>query len=194
MFSINELKSMGISATQQNDKLGDQQTKTGKYKNKTPPNIYSNTYNTPFVESKNDNEINTQMIDRILETEKQYNKTEMWNKLNKTIKLQKLYTFSEKYKKEYGLSSKDTNNMKIFFNDCLDKNKLQKTKDLIYDKEKQEIISIPSLIYNVENHKFTLKNIDKQRVSTLKSLTPKKGTEKKILDIQDIQSSSTQDI
>ena len=56
----------------------------------------------------------------------------------------------------------------------MEKNKLQKTKDLVYDKETQEIIEIPSLFFHPETRNFTLKNMDKTRVSTLKSLTPKK--------------------
>jgi CRISPR/Cas system CMR-associated protein Cmr5 small subunit len=169
MFSINEMKTMGEQG----------QDKKGKYKNKTPPNIYSNTYMSPFVESKGDNEINTQMIDRILENEKQTNKLETWNKLNKTVKIQKLNTFAEKYCAENKLDTREIQTMKHFFMGCLEKNKLQKAKDLVYDKETQEIVTIPSLIFHTETHNFTLKNLDKQRVSTLKSLTPKK----KILEI-----------
>jgi hypothetical protein len=36
-------------------------------------------------------------IDLILENEKQYNKTETWNKLDKTFKMQKLTLFAEKF-------------------------------------------------------------------------------------------------
>lgn len=113
-------------------------------------------------------------IEKLLEREKKNNKLETWNKLDKTVKIQKLHSFSEKYGKENGLSVKDIKHLKTFFSECLDKNKLQKTKDLIYCKETHEIISIPSLHFNVENKNFTLKNMDKHRVSTLKSLTPKK--------------------
>lgn len=163
MFSINELKS--INENQPPKKMN---------KNKTPPNIYSNNYMSPFVESKNDNEVNTQMIDRMLENEKQQNKTETWNKLNKTIKIQKLHIFAEKYIKKHNINEKDGKILKNFFVNCLEKNKLQKTKDLVYDKETQEIIEIPSLFFHPETRNFTLKNMDKTRVSTLKSLTPKK--------------------
>jgi hypothetical protein len=55
---------------------------------------------------------------------------------------------------------------------------LQKTKDVVYDKESGEINSIPALFFNSTNHTFTLKIIDSKRVSTLKSLTPKRISEK----------------
>jgi len=170
MFSINELKMMNtnVSTNENGDKKGN------KYKNKTPPNIYSNIYISPFVESKSDNEVNTQMIDSILEQEKQMNKSETWNKLNKTVKIQKLHNYAEKYAKEHKIGVKDTKTLKTFFISCLEKNKLQKSKDLVYNKDTQEISEIPSLVFHSEIRNFTLKNTDKSRVSTLKSLTPKK--------------------
>jgi hypothetical protein len=117
-------------------------------------------------------------IDQMLEKEKQHNKTETWNKLDKTIKIQKLHQFAEKYGKEHALPMKEVKSLKAFFLDCLEKNKLQKTKDVIYEKEKREITSIPALHFNTISHNFTLKIIDAKRVSTLKSLTPKRVTEK----------------
>ena len=112
-------------------------------------------------------------IDKMLETEKNNNKTGSWNKLDKTVKTQKLHTFAEKYGREHGVPIKDVKALKSFFLECLEKNKLSKTKDLVYDKEMNEITSIPSLIYQASSHHFTLKNIDPKRVSTLKALNPK---------------------
>jgi len=125
------------------------------------------------------NETTTQMdnytkVDQLLEKEKQHNKTESWNKLDKTIKIQKLHSFAERYGKEHALAMKDIKSLKIFFNDCLEKNKLQKTKDVIYDKDTHEIQTIPSLFFHPVNRNFTLKIMDPKRVSTLKSLTPKR--------------------
>jgi hypothetical protein len=51
---------------------------------------------------------------------------------------------------------------------------------VIYDKEKREITAIPALHFNTISHNFTLKIIDTKRVSTLKSLTPKRVTEKNV--------------
>jgi hypothetical protein len=61
-----------------------------------------------------------------------------------------------------------------FLKDSLDKKKLSRVKDVIYDKENGVVKEIPALLYTKSNKHFTLKNIDK-RVSTLKSLAPKKG-------------------
>ena len=113
-------------------------------------------------------------LDSLLETEKQQNKSDTWNKLDKTVKIQKLHIFAEKYGKDNTLPVKDIKTLKHFFSEALNKNKLQKTKDVIYDKEKGVVQSIPALFFNVGNRLFTLKNLDIKRVSTLKSLTPKR--------------------
>jgi len=120
------------------------------------------------------NEMNYNSIDALLELEKQNNKNENWNKLEKSLKIQKLHVFAEKYGRENSMPVKDIKLLKTFFIDCLEKNKLQKTKDVTYDKESKEIINIPALHFNVTNRNFTLKIVDAKRVSTLKSLTPKR--------------------
>jgi hypothetical protein len=114
------------------------------------------------------------VLDNLLEREKQQNKSEAWNKLNKTVKTQKLHIFAEKYGKDNSLPAKDVKSLKHFFIEALDKNKLQKAKDVLYDKEKGIIQSIPALFFNTNQRVFTLKNMDVKRVSTLKSLTPKR--------------------
>lgn len=118
-------------------------------------------------------------IDALLDNEKMHNKSESWNKLNKTTKIQKLHHFAEKYGKDQGYSAKEVKLLKQFFSDSLDRDKLQKTKDVIYDKNAHEISSVPGLFYNPTVRHFTLRVMDAKRVCTLKSLTPKRITEKK---------------
>ena len=140
-----------------------------------PNNKYKNILNSLPPDTDND-VLNYNAIDKLLENEKLKNKNEAWNKLDKTIKIQKLHIFAEKYGKDNALPMKDIKLLKTFFIDCLEKNKLQKTKDVNYDKEKREILSVPALFFNNTNHNFTLKSLDSKRVSTLKSLTPKRVT------------------
>jgi hypothetical protein len=124
------------------------------------------------------NEIQYSNIDSILEKEKQSNKLETWIKLDKTVKLQKLHAFAEKYGKEHHFPMKEIKSLKQFFIDCLDKNKLKTTKDILYDKETGSILQVPALTLNPTTKAFTLKNIDNKRVSTIKSLTPHRHSEK----------------
>ena len=126
----------------------------------------------------NNTEISQEDIDRILESETLHNKSESWNKLNKTLKIQKLYGYTEKYGKEKGYSETEIQKLKQFFIESLERGKLQKTKEVVYDKNTQEITDIPGLFYNSTNRHFTLRILDSKRVSTLKSLTPKRISEK----------------
>ena len=139
-------------------------------KPKAMPNIYPPQQQ--YGSSNSLNEMNVQAIDRILENEKQSNKSDNWNKLDKSAKIQKLHAFAEKYGKDNGYPVKDVKLLKTFFVDCLNTNKLQKTKDLVYDKDSGNIASIPALHFNTQTHNFTLRIVDAKRVSTLKSLTP----------------------
>lgn len=139
------------------------------------PGKYKNIINSLTTISSEDN---YNAVDQMLEFEKQYNKTEPWNKLDKTAKIQRLHQYAEKYGKEHSLPVKDIKSLKLFFITSLEKNKLQKAKDVVYDKENSTITSIPALCFNQTARNFTLKILDAKRVSTLKSLTPKRVTEK----------------
>ena len=126
----------------------------------------------PLQETKAANDLSN--LDKFLEKEKNNNCNEPWCKLNKTIKYKKLIDFIEIYKKNKDLNEEETKLLASFLKDSLDKKKLSKVKDVIYDKDTGLIKEIPALSYSKANKHFTLKNIDK-RVSTLKSLAPKKG-------------------
>jgi len=122
------------------------------------------------------NEITLNNIESLLEKERLYNKTETWIKLDKNLKRQILHSYAEKYGKEHGMPVKDIKSLKSFFTSCLEKNKLNKTKDVSYNKELQIITAIPGLFFNHTTKNYTIKSTDSKRVSTLKSLTPKKKT------------------
>jgi hypothetical protein len=120
-------------------------------------------------------------LDIFLESEKITNSNEPWSKLDKTAKIKKLFVFSENYKNNNNLSEEEHKQLNSFFRDCLDKKKLQRVKDVNYNKDTGEINDIPALYFNKPTNHFTLKNLDK-RVSTLRGLTPKKkqGTIKNV--------------
>ena len=126
----------------------------------------------PLKETKSSNDLSN--LDKFLEDEKNNNFIEPWCKLNKTVKTKKLMDFVEIYKTEHGFNEEEENALKTFLKDCLDRKKLLRVKDVIYDKKNGSIKEIPALAYTKVNKHFTLKNLDK-RVSTLKSLATKKG-------------------
>jgi len=126
----------------------------------------------PLQETKSSNNLSN--LDKFLENEKNNNINEPWCKLNKTIKTKKLQEYVELYKSQNNLSDEESNLLIVFLKDCIDRKKLQRVKDVLYDKENGIIKEIPALHYIKASKHFTLKNIDK-RVSTLKSLAPKKS-------------------
>lgn len=126
---------------------------------------------TQLKETKPTNDISN--FDKFLENDKINSKNEPWSKLDKTVKTKKLIDFVEQYKEKNNLDTEETNLLIHFFKDCLDRKKLQRVKDVSYDKEKGIIKDIPALSYTKSTKHFTLKNLEK-RVSTIKSLPPKK--------------------
>lgn len=124
-------------------------------------------------------ETNLSALEDMLETEKQNNKLAAWNKLDKTSRVQKLHAFAEKYGREHGLPVKEIRNLKVFFTGALDKGRLNRAKDVVYDRDAREVKSVPALHFNNDAKAFTLRNLeDAKRVSTLKCLTPNRRTPK----------------
>ena len=128
----------------------------------------------PLQEIKSSSSNDLSNLDKYLENEKNNNVNDLWCKLNKTIKTKKIQEYVEIYKKQNNLNDEESEKLFLFLKDCIDRKKLQRVKDVIYDKENGTIKDIPGLCYVKSNKHFTLKNMDK-RVSTLKSLAPKKG-------------------
>jgi hypothetical protein len=129
-------------------------------------------HTTPVVESTN-TIVTSTSIDNILENEKQQNIKDTWNKLDRTMKINKLSTYAIRYCLENKSELYNPDSLTIFFKRCLESNKLQKKKDLVYDKDTNEIVVIPSLCF--QENEFVLKNVDNKRTSTLKCLTPKRN-------------------
>ena len=126
-----------------------------------------------IVETKSSNDLSN--LDKFLEEEMKNNNNEPWCKLNKTVKTKKIIEFVETYTNEKNMDTEEMQLLLLFLKDCLDKKKLSRVKDVVYDKVTGNIKDIPALLYNKSNKHFTLKNLDK-RVSTLKSLSVKKVT------------------
>jgi hypothetical protein len=112
-------------------------------------------------------------LDKFLEDNKTINQNDQWSKLDKTVKTKKLLVYAEKYAASKEFSKEEEELLASFLKDCLDRKRFQRVKDVEYDKITGEITDIPALTYLKSTKHFTLKNVEK-RVSTLKSLPPKK--------------------
>ena len=134
-------------------------------KNNTTPEMIS-------IKTKNNID-----IDKFLDEEKKSRSTENWNKMDKTFKIKKLNDYAESYCNKNNYPDNCLKNLKLLLKSNLDKKRLLSNKEVEYDKEVQEIINIPNLIY--KNKRFSIERGEK-RISTIKSLAPsKKDTKKK---------------
>jgi len=129
------------------------------------------------MDTSNNTKEEEESLDDLLEKEKKYTKTEGWNKLHYNTKIEKLHSFSETYGKKHNLSIAEVKKLKTYFSKSLQDKKLSKTKDVNYDKSKQEVIDVPGLLYVSTTHSFTIRN-ETKRPSVLKSLTPRRTTAK----------------
>jgi len=96
-------------------------------------------------------------INDMLNREKQKMNSEPWNKLNKTMRIQKLHAFAESYGKEHNFNTKEIKQLKTFFSECLQRDKLIKVKEVQYNKDTGSIINIPNLSFNTSTKNFTLR-------------------------------------
>ena len=117
-------------------------------------------------------------IDNILENEKNSNKSDPWNKLDKSAKVVKMKEYATRYGKEQDCNDTEINGLYRFLLANLEQKKLLRAKDVVYDKVTGIVTSIPCLIYHAGLKKFTLKRCEK-RQSTLKSLAPTTNMSKK---------------
>ena len=117
-------------------------------------------------------------IDNILENEKNANKSDPWNKLDKSAKVVKLKEYATRYGKEQECNDAEITALYRFLLANLEQKKLLRAKDVVYDKVTGIVTSIPCLIYHAGLKKFTLKRCEK-RQSTLKSLAPTTNMSKK---------------
>jgi len=121
---------------------------------------------------------NIDNMNEILSKSKDNHCKKPWNKLGKSIKLKKLIEYHEKYSEDNKLTIKEKSTLRSYLLTCLERKQIQRTKDVVYDQFEGRIINIPSLIFNKNLKKFTLKRSEKKS-STLKSLAPKRKKKKK---------------
>ena len=125
-----------------------------------------------------DTKPNIDNIEAFLEKEKEANKKKPWRKLSKASKLKKISEYVIQYTDENKLNEEQSVELKKYLSQCLNRKKLQRQKDVVYDITTNKIKSINGLIYNKVKNKFTLKVKDK-KTNTLKSLAPKNKTQNK---------------
>ncbi len=129
--------------------------------------------NSKIVSSK-ENSIN---LEELLEREKNNNKNKPWSKLGRSLKMKKITEFVDYFAEENKITAAEKTQLHKYLNYSLDRKKLQRVKDVIYDTKNERIKSIPGLTFNKQKQKFTLRRTDRKK-STLKGLAPKRKKNK----------------
>ena len=109
------------------------------------------------------NKVDSLNIDSFLEKEKAVNKEKPWNKLGKNEKIRKITEYINKYTEEFKSTKEERAELKIYLVKCLERKKLQRVKDVIYDSNLGIIKNIPGLSFDKIKRKFTLKKVDKKK-------------------------------
>lgn len=127
---------------------------------------------------------NTSNIENFLEKELEANNNKQWTKLGKGAKLKKINEYINIYAIEKKYNEEQKKKLKRYLLSCLERKKLQKTKDVNYCIKTNKILSIPALTYNECSRKFTLrKNEKKTTKSNSKNKTTKiRGKKKSKID------------
>jgi hypothetical protein len=112
-------------------------------------------------------------LDQIVEMDTKKQEHLPWNKLNKSLKLKRIMDYAEMVKERDQLDEARLSQLKQMLRDKLERKCLQRTKDVIYNKEEERIESIPALV--CIQQKYTLRT---DAVSPLHSLAPKNKTVK----------------
>tara|TARA_B100001094_G_C18138081_1_gene776295 strand:- start:856 stop:1284 length:429 start_codon:yes stop_codon:yes gene_type:complete len=105
----------------------------------------------------------------ILHNETSNSKKEGWCKLGKTEKIVKFNSYVDKLSQNNNLNDTNSETLKRYLIESLDRKRLTSVKDVIYDKENGVIKDIPLLFFNSNTNRYTLKRNEKKN-STIKSL------------------------
>jgi hypothetical protein len=104
-------------------------------------------------------------LDLLLDEESEQNKKESWNKLDKSIKMNKINDYIKSLTSKHKLNPDEIKTLRDFLSVNLDKKNLLKNKEVEYIKETGKLENIPSLHFNNTTRKFSLK---KQHQTTVK--------------------------
>jgi hypothetical protein len=132
-----------------------------------------NNYNTYIL---NGSQINTYIdttsnLNKFLDNEKDNVHNVDWNKMSKMNKLSKIDEYI--ILKYPTISDEFKEKVLKYLKDCIDKKKMNRVEDVLYDKAEGVIKKITELQINIQLKTYSYKNNERKK-STLKNLPPKK--------------------
>ena len=116
---------------------------------------------------------NEEKINMFLNMDMEKNKKGVWSKLSKTEKVKKIKNYIKTVlAKEHNLTETELLNANKFFSLWMDRKKLSKNNELLYNQDVGLIEGIEGLSFNVETRKFTINSIEKPKKKTVKNVNP----------------------
>jgi len=119
-------------------------------------------------------------FEEFIDSQQKMNIYTPWSKMDKIAKLDRLNAYVDSLNTNLKpvsegerLSDTEKEELKSYLKTALNRKKLQRVKEVVYDKDKGRITDIPGLMMN-KKKKYTLRK-EKKADSSLKSLAPKTG-------------------
>ncbi len=126
-------------------------------------------------------------LDDFLNKDIEQNRKNVWTKLSKTEKCKRIKEYIDnKLTVKYQLDINDKNAALKFFNLLLERKKLSKSNELVYNKEEHFIEQISGLIFNPVTRKFSITN-DIKPNKTTKKVKSTKDITKEVKDKSNAQ-------
>ncbi len=125
--------------------------------------------------------MNIDSLNEFLDNERSENRQQKWAKLDKTVRRDKLRRFVATYRNEHELTDAEADALVAFLHEALDRNKLQRVKEVTYDPASGDIQEIPALVFHADARRFTLRTMQKRAVVAACPVAPQKRAKPLIL-------------
>ena len=123
------------------------------------------------------NETNEETLHSFLMQERNQNKRQSWGKLSKTYKIQKIQKYvNQSLRDKYQLSNEECIQTMTYIRHLLERKKLTKASEIIYDEESGDVTQIPMICFQNQARKFTLNK--EIKLPSKKAKTIKKKVQK----------------
>ena len=112
------------------------------------------------IDSQNDN------MNELIEKESKQRFENIWSKLDKGTKLNRICLFVKTEKGNKSLNNNQENQLKMLLINRLDSGNLNKISDIIYCPEKTIIVEIKNLVYNEDTKKYNFSSSIKTKIES----------------------------
>lgn len=116
--------------------------------------------------------VSMEMMEELLNQEQVNKPVPSWNKLTSSQKTSKLMEFAVRHAERHHYDEATRQALMLFLRECVDKKRLERVKDVVYDAATQQVLEVPDLLHRPVVNRFTLRKLqlekNKQQQRTLK--------------------------